>query len=142
MAANQTVETDASVQEFLASIENGRRRQDAAELLEVMRRATGVEPKMWGPAIVGFGKYQYRYESGREGEMLRVGFSPRKANLAVYLIAKDAQLGERMKSLGKYKTGASCLYVSKLSDVDLEVLEELVVRSWQVAQEQYGPNPR
>jgi hypothetical protein len=105
-----------------------------------MRRATGVEPRMWGPAIIGFGRYHYKYESGREGDMLRVGFSPRKSNLAVYLIAKNDRLRKTMNELGKHKTGGSCLYVSKLSDVDLEVLEELVVRSWHLAQEEYGPN--
>jgi hypothetical protein len=140
MAQNKTTETGASVDDFLASIENDTRRQDSTMLLDIMRRATGVEPRMWGPAIIGFGRYHYKYESGREGEMLRVGFSPRKANLAVYLIAKNNRLRERMNDLGKHKTGGSCLYVNKLSDVDLDVLEELVVRSWQLAQEEYGAN--
>jgi hypothetical protein len=142
MSRNKTVETDASVEQFIASIENERRRLDGTSLLEIMRRATGVDPRMWGSAIIGFGRYHYQYESGREGEMLRVGFSPRKASLAVYLIAKDAFLRERMKDLGKHKTGGSCLYVSKLADVDLEVLEELVARSWKLAHEEYGPNPQ
>jgi hypothetical protein len=140
MAQNKTTETGASVDEFLASIKNDTRREDSTMLLDIMRRATGVEPRMWGPAIIGFGKYHYKYETGREGEMLRVGFSPRKANLAVYLIAKNDRLRERMNDLGKHKTGGSCLYVNKLSDVDLEVLEELVLRSWQLAQEEYGEN--
>lgn len=142
MSQNKTVATDASVEEFLAGIENERRRQDGLVLLEMMRRVTGVEPKMWGPAMIGFGTYHYRYDSGREGDMLRVGFSPRKANLAVYLIAKDVEFREKMNQLGKHKTGASCIYVNKLADVDLQVLEDLVVRSWHLAQEQYGPNPR
>jgi hypothetical protein len=142
MAQNKTVATAASVEEFLAGIENERRRRDGLVLLEMMRRVTGVEPKMWGPAMIGFGTYHYRYDSGREGDMLRVGFSPRRANLSVYLIAKDVEFRERMNELGKHKTGGSCIYINKLADVDLQVLEDLVVRSWRLAREQYGPDPR
>lgn len=142
MSPNQTVETDASVEDFMKTVENEGRRRDAYALMQIMRRATGVEPKMWGPAIVGFGRYHYQYESGREGDMLRVGFSPRKANLALYLIAKDARFDDMMKDLGKHKTGASCLYVNKLSDIDVAVLEELVSRSWRLAHEKFGPNPQ
>lgn len=140
MAQNQTVETDASVEDFLEGVENERRREDAYALLEIMRRATGVEPKMWGPAIIGFGRYHYRYDSGREGDMLRVGFSPRKANLALYLIAKDARFDAMLKDLGKHKTGGSCLYVNKLSDIDAAVLEQMVDHSWQLADEKFGPH--
>ncbi|MDQ3332553.1 MAG: DUF1801 domain-containing protein, partial [Planctomycetota bacterium] len=85
MAENQTQETDASVEAFLESVEHPGRRADSNVLLDLMRRVTGAPPKMWGPAIIGFGKYHYRYDSGREGDMLRVGFSPRKANLALYV---------------------------------------------------------
>lgn len=140
MSQNKTVETDASVTAFLEGIENEGRRRDACALLEIMRRATGVEPKMWGPTIVGFGTYHYRYDSGREGDMLRVGFSPRKANLVLYLSAKDDELHERLTRLGKHKTGSSCIYVNRLADVDLGVLEGLVERSWRLAEEQYGEN--
>lgn len=131
MPENKTQETSADVRSFLDTIDNTTRREDAFALLELMTRITGVEPKMWGPAIIGFGKYHYRYESGREGDMLRVGFSPRKANLAIYLIAKDDHYQTLLSRLGKHKTGASCLYVNKLADVDRQVLETLVARSWE-----------
>jgi hypothetical protein len=135
MAENKTVETDASVDEFLDGIENEKRRNDARMLLDLMRGVTKVEPRMWGPSIVGFGKYHYRYESGREGDMLRVGFSPRKANLSVYLISKDEEYGRILAGLGKYKQGASCLYINKLEDVDLDTLQALVAKSWQLSAE-------
>jgi hypothetical protein len=140
MSQNRTTATEADVVTFMAGVENDRRRGDAAVLLDIMRRVTGVDPRMWGPSIIGFGRYHYRYETGREGESLRVGFSPRKTNLVLYLTAQDAQLAERMTALGKFRSGASCLYVNKLADVDLTVLEELVSRSWQLAEQQYGPN--
>jgi hypothetical protein len=130
MSSNQTVETDASVDEFIDSVDNEKRRQDARELLNLMRRVTGAEPRMWGPSIVGFGKYHYRYDSGREGEMLRVGFSPRKANFALYLMPRGDAFQELLEKLGKHKTGASCLYVNKLADIELDVLEEMIAESW------------
>mgnify|MGYP006217415895 CR=1 FL=1 len=89
-------------------------------------------------AIIGFGKYRYRYDSGREGEMLRVGFSPRKTNLALYLTSKPPAYADHLTSLGKHKTGASCLYINKLPDVDLQVLESLVAASWESARAEYG----
>ena len=138
MPENRTRETDASVRDFLESVENRTRREDAIALTALMERVTGTEPKMWGPSIIGFGKYNYRYDSGREGEMLRVGFSPRKANLALYLIAQDDAFPDVLDRLGKYRHGGSCLYISKLADVQMDVLEELVARSWQAAKEKYG----
>ncbi|MGZ5432057.1 MAG: DUF1801 domain-containing protein [Thermoanaerobaculia bacterium] len=139
MAENKTQETDASVTDFIAGVENPTRREDARALLELMRRVTRTEPKMWGPSIVGFGKCHYKYESGREGDMPRIGFSPRKANLVLYLASKDDTLDDLLSRLGKHKTSVSCLYVNRLSDVDLKVLEAMVRRSWQVAHERYGP---
>lgn len=139
MSENKTVESDASVSDFLESIEHDTRRADARVLVDLMRRVTGVEPRMWGPSIIGFGRYHYRYESGREGDMLRVGFSPRKANLALYLIVKGAEWGDLLHRLGKHRTGKSCLYVNKLADIDLDVLETMVVRSWEGAREKWGP---
>ncbi|MBA3314310.1 MAG: DUF1801 domain-containing protein [Planctomycetaceae bacterium] len=140
MAENQTQETDASVEAFLESVEHPGRRADSNVLLDLMRRVTGAPPKMWGPAIIGFGKYHYRYDSGREGDMLRVGFSPRKANLALYVIIKDDDRKPLLAKLGKHKTGVSCLYINKLADVDLKVLEAMVARSWNAARDKYG-NP-
>lgn len=135
---NQTRETGASVQAFIKGIDNETRRKDAAAVLALMTRVTGTKAKMWGPAIVGFGKYHYKYDSGREGEMLRVGFSPRKANLALYLIAKDDTYDDARARLGKHKTGGSCLYINKLSDVDAKVLEGMIKRSWQLANKRFG----
>jgi hypothetical protein len=93
---------------------------------------------MWGPSIVGFGKYHYKYESGREGDMPRVGFSPRKANFALYLIAKDETYEQMLTQLGKHKTGGSCLYINKLADVHPQVLEKMLANSWVAAREKSG----
>lgn len=138
MSGNITRETDASVEKFLDKVEHQGRRDDSRALVDLMRRVTGVEPRMWGPSIIGFGKYRYRYESGREGEMLRVGFSPRKSNLALYLIAKGDGFDELRARLGKHKAGGSCLYVNRLKDVDPSVLEAMVSESWELARATYG----
>jgi hypothetical protein len=130
MAENQTVENDASVDAFLAQVEHPTRRDDARALVAMMRRVTGVAPKMWGPAIIGFGRMHYRYDSGREGDMPRVGFSPRKANLALYIAYGGGDYQERLARLGKHRTGVSCLYINRLTDVDVTELEALVARSW------------
>ena len=124
--ANKTQENDADVAAFLDSIEHPVRRADAKVMLEMMGRVTGLPAKMWGAAIVGFGSYHYKYESGREGDNLRVGFSPRKSNLAVYIMPGYTDFSEILARLGKHKKGKSCLNINKLADVDMEVLEELV----------------
>ena len=129
MADNKTQPTEASVREFLDGVENETRRADAKRLLELMREVTAEEPRMWGPSIVGFGEYRYRYESGREGDWFLAGFSPRKSNLVVYIMSGFPRHAELMKRLGKHRTGKSCLYINKLEDVDLNVLRELVRRS-------------
>ena len=126
MAENTTQITDVDPAAFIADVEHPTRRADAEVLLGMMRRVTGCEPKMWGPSIIGFGSYHYRYESGREGDMLITGFSPRKANLVLYILPGYDDLGESLSELGKHKVGKSCLYVNKLDDVDLEVLEGIV----------------
>lgn len=129
MAENKTQPTDADVGAFLDTVENDRRREDSRVLLELMREVTGEEPVMWGPSIVGFGQYHYRYESGREGDWFLAGFAPRKSNLVVYVMSGFPRHAELMKKLGKHRTGSSCLYINKLDDVDLDVLRELVRRS-------------
>lgn len=139
MAENKTVETDASVTEFLDGVENETRRRDGFALLELMREVSGVEPKMWGPSIVGFGRYHYRYDSGRDGDWMRIGFSPRKGNLALHLMFGSDETKRFLARLGKHKTGVSCLYVNKLADVDVEVLRELVSAHWRNAIERHGP---
>ena len=129
-AANKTQPTDADVDAFVAAVEPRRRREDAAALLALMRRVTGQEPVMWGPSIVGFGRFTYASASGRSGEWLAIGFSPRKAASTVYLMDGFAGREDLLARLGPHTTGASCLYLKRLADVDLEVLAELVGQSY------------
>lgn len=138
MSQRKTMENSADVNAFLDAVENPRRRSDARQLLALMRKVTGAPPKMWGPSIVGFGKYHYRYASGREGESLRVGFSPRKQNLVIYIMPGFSDYGEILEQLGKFRTGRSCLYVNKLDDVDLVLLEQLVRESFREMKRRYG----
>ena len=126
MAEPKTGKNRASVQEFLASVENEKRREDARVVLKLMREVTGEKPTMWGPSIVGFGSYHYRYASGREGDWMLTGFSPRKQALTLYIMGGFPRHEHLMKELGKYRTGKSCLYVNKLEDIDLDVLRRLV----------------
>ena len=125
--ANKTVPTELDPADFVAAVEHDGRRADAEVLLDLMERVTGCPPKMWGPSIVGYDQYHYVYESGREGDFMKVGFSPRKANMVLYLLPGYDDAGEMLDRLGKHKIGKSCLYVNKLADVDLDVLEELIV---------------
>jgi hypothetical protein len=129
MAEMKTRVTHASVEAFLRSIPDDARRQDCLRVLEIMKGVTGDEPKLWGPAMVGFGSYHYRYDSGREGDWFVTGFSPRKANLTLYIMAGFDRYAELLERLGKFKTGKSCLYVKKLADVDEAVLTELIAAS-------------
>jgi Domain of unknown function (DU1801) len=128
----KTRPTDADVAKFIAKVENDTRRNDAERLLEIYARATGMQPKMWGPSIIGYGSYHYKYDSGREGDMCRAGFSPRKGNVVLYLMGgycnapTQAKMDALRAKLGKHKTGASCLYINKLADVDIDVLKEMV----------------
>ncbi len=128
----KTTATAASVADFIAAIANDTRRADAETMLALYGDVTGLEAKMWGPSIIGYGRYHYTYESGREGEMCRAGFSPRKANIVLYLMggysnaATQRRMDDLRERLGKHKTGASCLYINKLADVDLDVLREMV----------------
>ncbi len=129
MSKNKTVKNDGSVEGFIHNVENDQRRNDTLNMLKVMQEITGSTPKMWGNAVVGFDTYHYKYESGREGDFFITGFSPRKQALTIYIIAGFERFDELMQKLGKYKTGKSCLYVKKLSDVDMEILRELIAES-------------
>lgn len=129
MAELKTKPAEKKVEEFLRAIADEGRRADCLSLSELMKRVTGEPPKMWGPGMVGFGSYHYRYESGREGDWFLAGFAPRKANLVVYVMAGFDGHEKIMARLGKYKTGKSCLYVKRLADVDMAVLEALVTTS-------------
>lgn len=137
----KTKATEVGVADFIAAQPDARRRDEAAVIDAMHRRVTGMEPKMWGPSIIGYGSYDYKYDSGREGTMARAGFSPRKAAMTVYLMGNYANRQPEADALfgrlGKHKTGASCLYINKLADVDLEVLEQLVALSWQCMNAQY-----
>lgn len=129
MTKNKTRETDASVDAFLAGVENETRKSDSYVLLEMFSRIAGESPRMWGTSLVGFGQYHYKYDSGREGDFFRLGFSPRKQALTVYIMPGFDQYEGLLDQLGKHKTGKSCLYINKLADVDLEVLQELAEAS-------------
>jgi len=131
MAENKTRKTGASVEDFLASVENKRRREDGSTILEMMKQITGMEPEMWGPTIIGFGDYHYKYASGREGDMFLTGFSPRKQNLSLYVMDGFEGRDDLLARLGKHRTGVSCLYINKLADVDVDVLRELIQRSFE-----------
>lgn len=126
MAELKTKATEVAPADFIAALPDATRRADAETLLALMERLTGEPPRMWGPSIVGFGKYRYKYESGREGEMCRIGFSPRKAELVLYVLDGAGDQSAALARLGKHKTGKGCLYIRKLADVDMEVLEALV----------------
>lgn len=130
MADNKTRPTERSVAEFLNAVEHPVRRDDGWTVHNLMREVTGREAVMWGPSMVGFGSYHYRYDSGREGDSLAVGFSPRKANLALYGLTVAPGAAELLDRLGPHRTGAACLYVTRLSAVDLEVLAEAVRRGF------------
>jgi len=129
MAELKTKASDASVSAFLQSVDGEQKRRDARDILALMKEETGKRPRMWGTSIVGFGSYHYKYQSGREGDWLVTGFSPRKQNLAVYIMLGFSRYSTLMNRLGKYKTGKSCLYLRRLGDVDQKVLRQLVTRS-------------
>ena len=133
----KTTVNDADVSAFLQSVENKKRQADSLIVLELMKEITGEEPKMWGKTIVGFSSYQYKYKSGREGEYFKVGFSPRKQSLTIYIMPGFDRYEELMQKLGKYTTGRSCLYIKKLEDVDMVVLKELVQGAYAYMQEKY-----
>ena len=137
----KTRATEAGVADFIAAIPDTRRREEAALVDAMHRRVTGLEPRMWGPSIIGYGSYNYVYDSGRSGTMCRAGFSPRKTAMTLYLMGhyldRQPEADALLAKLGKHKTGKSCLYVNKLADVDLAVLEQLVALSWDVMNARY-----
>ncbi|PKO04356.1 MAG: hypothetical protein CVU41_17555 [Chloroflexi bacterium HGW-Chloroflexi-3] len=135
MAELKTKKNDGSIEGFLNNVEPEKKRADSVKILELMRKVTGLEPKMWGDSMIGLGKYHYRYATGHESDAGLVGFSPRKQNLTLYLMGcyvhpDDKQYDELFSKLGKFKQGKSCLYIHKLEDVDMNVLEKLVRKSY------------
>lgn len=138
-AKNKTTATQADPAAIVAAIEPEKRKADAEALLDLFGRVTGLKPKMWGPSIIGYGRYHYKYESGREGESMLTGFSPRKQNLSIYIMPgyRFGDMENKLSRLGKHKLGKSCLYINKLADVDLSVLEEIVLDGLEYMRENY-----
>jgi len=137
-AGPKTKPTGKSVTAFINAVENETRRRDAKTLLAAMKKATGEKAEMWGPSIVGFGRYHYKYATGREGDMCLVGFSPRKASMVLYVLGSLSNDDPLLGSLGKYKTGRSCLYVNKMEDVDEKVLIKIIEKSYKTTKKKWG----
>lgn len=132
MAELKTKQNNASVEDFINAVETEQKRKDAFEILEMMEQLTKEIPKMWGSSIIGFGDVRYKYASGREGDWFKVGFSPRKANISLYLMGCNISKADSILGrLGKYKTGKGCLYINKLVDIDKEVLKELIKEGYE-----------
>ena len=136
-AENKTQPTDVSPSAFVSTIDHETRRKDSERLLDVFSETTGLAPKMWGPTIIGYGRYHYKYDSGREGDFLMTGFSPRKANLVLYIMPGYREMSEPLSRLGKHKVGKSCLYINKLADVDETVLREIINEGVQYMRAKY-----
>jgi len=126
MSKNKTQPTTVSVEDFLSDVQPARKREEGRQLDRLFREVTGWNPVMWGPTLVGYGSYHYKYDSGREGEILATGFSPRKAKHSIYVLPSNSDCGEVLGRLGKHTRGKSCVYINKLDDVDLDVLAELI----------------
>ncbi|WP_285766844.1 DUF1801 domain-containing protein [Peribacillus sp. SI8-4] len=135
----KTKETDSSVMEFIENVDNPKKREDAYKLLDVFSETTGFEAKMWGPSIIGFGSYHYKYESGHEGDAPLVGFSPRKAKISLYFSLEENQREELLRSFGKHTSGKGCVYINKVADIELDVLKQFIIQSVKFLRETY-PN--
>ena len=141
MAETKTKPTEVTVSDFLDRVEPASKREDGKVLDALFSKVTGVEAKMWGPTIVGYGQYHYKYASGHEGDMCRAGFSPRKAKHSLYLLdcgGKNPEMEALIARLGKHSRSVGCLYVNKLADIDLGVLEQMIELSWKQSAERYG----
>jgi hypothetical protein len=137
MAKNKTTETTYSITNFINTIDNEAKRKDAFELLEIMQEATGLEPKIWGSSIIGFGSYHYKYDSGHEGDAPLAGFSPRKDAISLYLSSSFENKEELFSKFGKHKAGKGCIYIKKLTDVDVEILKIMISTSVKEIQKLY-----
>jgi hypothetical protein len=138
MSELKTKPNRESVETFLNSIDNEQKRNDAYTLLSLMKDISGEKPLIWGESIIGFGTYHYKYESGREGDWFLTGFSPRKNNFSIYIMPGFGKYDRLMDKLGKHKTGKSCLYINRLSDIDIEVLNQLIRESLKYMKQKYG----
>jgi len=139
MAKNKTNETESSVVDFINAVPDEAKRKDAFELLKIIQEITGFEPKMWGPSIIGFGSYHYKYASGHEGDAPLAGFSPRKAATTVYFYLPEENREEFLSQLGKHTSSKACIYIKKLADIDLEILKKIILLSIEYTQNLY-PN--
>ncbi len=139
MYEQKTKETDNSVIEFIESVENEKKKEDAYQLLEIFEEVTGYDAKMWGPSMIGFGSYHYKYASGHEGDAPLAGFSPRKAKISLYLSYESEERERLLKNFGKHTKGKACIYVNKLADIDTNVLKDLIKNSVATYQKLY-PN--
>jgi hypothetical protein len=135
MAELKTKKNDAPVEKFIDSVPDQQKRKDAHAIVEMIRQATKMEPKMWGSSIIGFGQYHYKYESGHEGDMCLIGFSPRKSSHSLYLPGGHGAYAQELQKLGKHKTGKGCLYINKLEDVDVTVLKAIFKKAAQFSKE-------
>ncbi|KRF04782.1 hypothetical protein ASG89_20990 [Paenibacillus sp. Soil766] len=133
----KTKETDSSVLEFIENVESAKKREDAYQLLDIFTKVTGYEPKMWGPSIIGFGTYHYKYASGHEGDAPLVGFSPRKAKISLYFATGDTDREELLNQLGKHEAAKACVYINKVGDINVDILKALISQSVTFLQERY-----
>lgn len=138
MAENKTKPTSVAVSDFLATVSDLTQRADSYVLIDMMKEITNHDPLMWGTSIIGFGNYHYKYDSGREGDTVLTGFSPRSKNIAIYILAGFERYPEILATLGKYKTAKSCLYIKRLSDVNLNSLRQLITASYEHMNTKYN----
>lgn len=137
MSSNKMVENDNSVTDFIETVESEKKKADAYKLLEIFEEVTGYEPKMWGTSIIGFGKYHYKYASGREGDAPLVGFSPRKAKISLYLAYDSEERDKLLENFGKHTKSKACVYINKLDDINIDALKELIRYTVKIYQEKY-----
>jgi hypothetical protein len=136
---NKTAYTDVSVSDFINSyVAKDQQKQDSLQLMDLMRKWSGFEPKMWGPTIIGFGNYHYKYASGHEGDAPIIGFSPRKTEFSLYVVSPEFDYGNLLQELGKFSMGKACIYFKKLEDLNLNILEKICRESLRFTQEKYG----
>lgn len=133
----KTKENDSSVIEFIEEVENAKKREDSYQLLDIFTETTGYPAKMWGPSIIGFGTYHYKYKSGHEGDAALVGFSPRKAKISLYFATGDTEREALLKDFGKYTAGKGCVYINKVADINVDILRELIIQSVTFLKETY-----
>jgi len=137
MSEIKTRLNDKDLDEFLNSIENRKRSEDTNKIIDIMKKVTSHEPKMWGDSIIGFDTYHYKYKTGREGDWLAIGVAPRKQNISLYLMNGFNEYEDLLSKLGKHKVGKACLYINKIEDINIKILEELIAKSYKSVKEMY-----